>query len=229
MGPALWTSDLDIFAEVHQGDTDLAGSHMDMLHQSPLCMGIEHDGGVGMNGYWVADGHNGHLVYYDFREDHGPGEDDHSDGIVRRYPEVEFTRVPDVPSHMVLDTNAMRLYLADTGSDRVVWVDVETGSWERDLVQLNEPLAEFSEYSGVEWGVFADGIPRPSGMALNDNRLFVGSFETGEIIAFDVGTGDELGRYDTLSEQLTGIEIGPDGHLWFIDTEFADVLRVEQH
>lgn len=228
MGPALWTSDLDIFAAVFQDPFgDMLGSHMDMLHQSPNCMGIEHDGGVGMNGYWVADGHNGHLVYYDFVMDHGPGMDDHADGIVRRYVEVELERVPGVPSHMVLDVERRRLYIADTGNDRVLWVNVDSGEFERDLIPINEPLAEFSVYTGVEWGVFAEGIDRPSGIAANDQRLFVGSYGTGEIIAYDLETDAELARFDTQGTGLMGLELSPEGDLWFVDADFSEVTRIE--
>lgn len=228
MGPALWTADRSIFANVFQDPFgDMLGSHMDMLHQSPLCMGIEYDGGMGMNGYWVADGLNGHLVYYDFREDHGPGADDHSDGVVRRYVEVELTREPNVPSHMALDWDARLLYIADTGADRVLWVNIDSGQFERALQPLNEPLAEFSVWGGVEWGVFLEGIDRPSGMAINENRLFVGEYGTGTIIAYDLGDGRELGRFDTQGTALMGIEISPEGDLWFVDADFAEVTRIE--
>lgn len=228
MGPALWTSDRSIFAAVNQDPFGaLGGSHMDMLHQSPLCMGIEHDGGVGMNGYWVADGLSGHLVYYDFGEDHGPGADDHSDGVVRRYVEVELTREPNVPSHMALDFDARLLYIADTGTGRVLWVNIDSGQFERALQPLNEPLAEFSVWGGVQWGVFAEDLDRPSGMAINANRLFVGEYGTGEIIAYDLGDGAELGRFDTQGTALMGLEIGPEGDLWFVDADFAEVTRIE--
>lgn len=228
MGPALWTSNLDIFAEVFQDPFGtILGSHMDMLHQSPNCMGIAYDGGVGMNGYWVFDGFNGHLVYYDFAEDHGPGADDHSDGIVRRYDEVELAYVPNVPSHMMLHEESGILYISDTGNDRVLWVDVNTGSFAESLFPENEPLAEFSVYRGVEWGVVAEDIDRPSGLTLNDERLFVGSYGTGEIIAFDMQTREELDRFDTQGTGLMGLELGPDGRLWFVDADFAELTRIE--
>ncbi|HCH65490.1 MAG TPA: hypothetical protein DFR83_21985, partial [Deltaproteobacteria bacterium] len=78
MGPSLWPSDLDLFgtsnpeaveylSNLYGYPVDL-GSHLDMLHESPLCMGIawEYD-----NVYWVVDGYHGAVVRYDFVEDHG--------------------------------------------------------------------------------------------------------------------------------------------------------------
>src|SRR5262249_13195263 len=97
MGPTLWSGDLAIFAKVNQGSGGLEGSHLDMLHDSPLCMGIAHESA---NIYWVFDGKNGHVARYDFQKDHGPGHTDHSDGIVRRYPEATLSRVADIPGHL---------------------------------------------------------------------------------------------------------------------------------
>ena len=67
--------------------------HTDMLHESPLCMGIAHDhaavsrgpqGGTGYrNVYWAFDGGHRQLVRFDFESDHGPGSIDHSLANVR--------------------------------------------------------------------------------------------------------------------------------------------------
>src|SRR5690606_511497 len=92
MGPALWSADFAVYAV--ENPIGL-GSHLDMLHESPLCMGMAW---VEENKYWVFDGYNSALVFYDFQEDHGPGYDDHSDGIIHRYAEDEVKREPNVPS-----------------------------------------------------------------------------------------------------------------------------------
>lgn len=80
MGPALWSSRLNVFAVQDLMGGGL-GSHLDMLHHSPLCMGIAHET---QNAYWVFDGYNGQIVRYDFQKDHGPGFDDHSDNATGR-------------------------------------------------------------------------------------------------------------------------------------------------
>ena len=74
-GPALWSSDPDIYAQPSGGN----GSHLDMLHGSPFSMGIASET---ENAFWVFDGWNNEIVRYDFADDHGPGNDDHSSAIV---------------------------------------------------------------------------------------------------------------------------------------------------
>ena len=117
MGPTLWSADLDVFAVVGQAFPPaggVEGSHLDMLHQSPLCMGIAHDKD---NIYWAFDGLHGNLVRYDFQSDHGPGGSDHKDGIITRYTDATLTRVANIPGHMELDHATGMLYIADTGNN----------------------------------------------------------------------------------------------------------------
>ena len=127
MGPSLWPSDLDIFAKVGQAVPPMGGvegSHLDMLHQSPLCMGIAHDTG---NVYWTVDGLRGNIVRYDFQADHGPGGGDHSDGIITRYADATLTRMANIPGHMELDHTTGMLYIADTGAGRIMRLDTASG------------------------------------------------------------------------------------------------------
>ena len=204
----------------------LLGSHIDMLHQSPECMGIEHHEG---NAYWVTDGMNGHVVYYDFREDHGPGGNDHSDGWVRRYPDAPFTRVPDVPGHMVLDRETRWLYYADTGEGVVRRLDVDSGSVSTVLPPRNEPLAEFVAMGDVTVETFAEGFEQPAGLAIYApaGLLLVGDHATGHIAALDLDTGLEQGRLVTDAEGLMGIEVDPEGTIWFVDGARDQLVRVD--
>jgi hypothetical protein len=225
MGPTLWPSDLELYAEVNQSPTgSLGGSHLDMLHQSPLCVGIEHEVG---NAYWVADGTAGNLVRYDFAEDHDMGYDDHSDGIVRRFPEVTFTYVADVPAHLVLDEDTSWLYLADPGGGRVVRVDITTGEDTRPLDAYGERLAEYTEWTGADVEVFAEGLSRPSGVAIGGGKLFVSDNATGELVAFDLADGSELGRMETGAASIMGIAYGPEGRIWYVDADNDEAWMVD--
>ena len=213
MGPVLWSADLMIHCVVNQEEVfgGLNGSHLDMLHQSPLCMGIAHqDAHV----FYVADGTNGHIVRYDFQEPHVPGGDDHSDGLVSRYPELSFTRVPDIPSHMQIIGD--ELFYIDTGSGQLKVADITTGVETEILIPENEPLELFNVIERVGHRTLIDGLDTPSGLTITEEHIFISFPLTGEIIAYD-RQGQELERIDTGKAGVMGLTIGPRGHLWFVN------------
>lgn len=223
MGPTLWDADLDVFAQVGQTDAWWLqeGSHLDMLHQSPLCMGIAHDHD---NAYWAFDGLNGRIVYYDFHADHGPGGADHSDGEEVFYEDVGVTRVPGVPSHMVVDGDA--LYIADTGSGRILRLSTDTGERAPHRGDQNwDGVSVFDEVSGATLDVVVDGLGEPSGLLLKDGRLFVSDHATGTIGAWDLD-GTPAGAWDSGATGIMGLAVGPDGALWYADGGAAEVVRV---
>ena len=226
MGPSLWPSDLSIFAVWGQEfpKVQYEGSHLDMLHQSPLCMGIAHESG---NAYWAFDGSAGNIVRYDFQVDHGPGGGDHSDGIIRRYMDASVTRVANVPGHMEFDHATGMLYVADTGGDRIMRLDTATGVSSGPLPNNWDAAAEYTGWEGADWQVFAEGLAVPSGVALHEDRLFVSENGSGDIVAFDL-EGTELGRMSTPAASLMGITIGPDGKIWYADPGANEIVRVDE-
>jgi hypothetical protein len=211
-GPALFSSDPDIYAQPSGGN----GSHLDMLHGSPYSMGIASESD---NAFWVFDGWNETIVRYDFGGDHGPGNDDHSNGKVRRYLEIQVKRDGDVPSHLVLDNATGWLYVVDNGNDRVLRLDINSGSVVGSLPLINEPLAEHSQMGGVIWEVIEqDSIGRPCGIEVMENRLLVGDYTSGDIHVFDIENGfAHLGKIATGQAGLTGIKVGPDGTIWYVN------------
>lgn len=220
-GPTLWSSDPAIYAQPSGGN----GSHLDMLHSSPYCMGIASEG---ENVFWVTDGWNGSVVRYDFQEDHGPGNDDHADGIVRRYTEISFLKDGTVPSHLVLDKSSGWLYVVDNGHNRVVRLDIHTGNVVADLPLINEPLAEHSEIGNVTWEVVLENLVRPSGIDIIDNRLLVGDYTSGDIMIYDTENDfAALGRITTGQPGLIGIKIAPDGSVWYANRTHNIVARAE--
>lgn len=221
-GPTLWSSDPEIYAQPSGGN----GSHLDMLHGSPFSMGIAHEAD---NAFWVFDSWNETIVRYDFREDHGPGNDDHADGIVRRYMEIEVKKDATVPSHLVLDKASGWLYVVDSGNDRVLRLDINSGNVVGNLPLPNEPLAEHSEMGNVDWEVIVqENLDRPCGIELIENRLLVGDYATGEIIVYDIDNNfQELGRIATGAPGLTGLKIGPDGSIWFTNRVQNTLTRMD--
>ena len=220
MGPVLWSSDLNIFGE--ENPIGL-GSHLDMSHESPYCVGIawEED-----NAYWAFDGDNDALVRHDFQADHGVGMDEHFDGIVHQLAEPEVERVEEAPGHLVSDHASRRLYAADTGGGRILWVDIDSGEEGRSF-PANDPGVERVAWSDADWGVVADDLDQPGALAMVGDHLIVGEWATGMLTEFDLD-GTLIRQLDTGfgEERLYGIEIGPDGHLWVIDNG-SGVYRID--
>ncbi|WP_143141044.1 hypothetical protein [Nannocystis exedens] len=224
MGPALWPADLDIFAKVGQAfpPGEQEGSHLDMLHQSPLCMGIAHEAG---NAFWAFDGHHGNIVRYDFQSDHGPGGGDHSDGIITRYVDVTVTRTGNIPGHMELDHATGMLYVVDTGAGRIFRLDTASGT-NIGTLPGDWDGAEYTGVEGAEVKVLVEGLDEPSGLALLADRLLVSEHGTGDIIAFDLD-GQEIDRMATPAKRIMGITIGPAGDLWYADAGANEIVRVD--
>ena len=233
MGPTLWPSSLDHFAVENQNNGNgLLGSHIDMNHESPFGVGIAHDYD---NVYWYNDGYYGELVRYDFKEDHDTGQDDHSDAVVRRYSEIQLTHSYGTPGHMIMDKSNGILYIADAGANRVLWVNTDDTSYlttdiMNDASRL-EPLAEYSRITGIEWGVLATGLNRPSGIVLDDGQLFVSENGNGKIVAYDLATdgksGVQLDKIQTSASAIMGLEVGPNGHLYYVDNGRDEVIRID--
>ena len=213
MGPVLWSADLMIHCVVNQQPVfgGLNGSHLDMLHQSPLCMGIAHQDA---HAFFVADGTNGHIVRYDFQEPHVPGGDDHSDGIVSRYPDLSFTRVPNIPSHMQVVGD--ELFYVDTGAGQLKVADVTTGVETEVLRPQNEPLELFNVIERVGHRTLIDGLDTPSGLVVTEEHIFISFPLSGEIVAYD-RQGQELERIDTGTAGVMGLTVGPQGQIWFVN------------
>ena len=221
-GPTLWSSDPNIYAQPSGGN----GSHLDMLHGSPYSMGIAHETA---NVFWVFDGWNETIVRYDFKNDHGPGNDDHSDAIVRRYTEIQVKKDGVVPSHLVLDKATGWMYVVDNGNHRVLRLDINSGSVAGNLPMINEQLAEHSEMANVTWEVIIqDSIEQPCGIEVMENRLLVGDYASGDIYVYDIENNFEvLGRISTGQAGLTGIKVGPDGSIWYTNRLQNSLVRVE--
>lgn len=225
MGPALWSADLTVFAVANPIGL---GSHLDMLHHSPNCMGITHEKD---NAYWVFDGLHGKLVRYDFQEDHGPGMDDHSDGIIDFLDQPVVRRQPGVPSHMEWDASAKLLYAVDTGNRRVLRVDPAPARRSRDITPI-EPGTVVRELTGAAWSEIVPasaGLELPSGLALHGGVLYVGDASTGLVHAFDL-EGNAIATLETglAPRALAGIEVGPDDRLYVVDSAGPRVLRLER-
>ena len=244
MGPTLWTSDPEIFGITNPEAVEFLterfnssypinlGSHIDMLHESPECMGIAWDED---NVYWVFDGWNGNIVRYDFAEDHGPGFDDHSDGVVQRHTATDVERVNGIVSHLVMDQSTKLLYVADTGNNRIMVLDTRTGSEGRDLGSndcWNGTCVTHVAWRNSDWTMLVDGslheMVAPAGIELLDGVLYVSDAGTGFIYAFDL-EGNELDRAFTgitEEEGLQGITARNSEELYMVNAKANTVLKL---
>jgi DNA-binding beta-propeller fold protein YncE len=219
MGPTLWLADSERFDAGHN-------SHMDMLHNSPLAMGIAWEQG---NVYWVLDGAHSSVTRYDFAEDHGPAGTDHSDGDVSRYVEGDVKAVRGIASHMELDRETGLLYIADTGNARIAVLDINSGTRGANVAPNYDGGAQY-RVDDASISTLVDGeanfLSEPSGLALHDGMVFVSNRKNGEIQAYSLD-GTPRGFLDTgLKEAIGGITFDVDGRLYVIDTEENRVLRL---
>ena len=225
MGPTLWSADPEIFAQ--DPGPNLNGSHMDMLHLTPYCMGIAHEVD---NVYWTFNGQAGAIEQYDFASDHGAGHDDHTDGRLRRYVTGQVKRIESVPSHLVRDPSTGLVYVADSGNGRVVSLDVSKAK-PGSVLPAYEAMKESREYDGA---VLIDVVPPgtiavPSGIALHGGALYVSDPTSARIYAFDL-KGKSLGELDTElpSGTLSGLVVHPvTGVLLFTEMKQGRVFRVD--
>ncbi len=231
MGPALWLGDLNIFATVFQNDWLSGyplGSHIDMLHQSPYAMGIAADSA---KVFWVMDGYNGNICRYDFVQDHGPGYDNHSAGKIWRYIDVPVTRVPDVPSHMVLDKIGGWLYFIDGGNKQVKRMNVNSGTITGNLTvpgTANETLGSYKKVEGAVVEIVDTWTTQPCGIDYTMGRLIVSDHDNGDIRIYDVtGTPALLGTIPTGQAGIMGVKVGPDGRIWFVNNTGNTTVRID--
>jgi hypothetical protein len=222
-GPVLWSSAPEIFGVEPKAGQN--GTHLDMLHETPYCMGIawEQD-----NAYWAVNGDAGSLDRYDFHAPHPIGGEDHADGEVYRYAKGEFLRVPEVPSHAAYDSERKLVYLADTGHGRIISVDPSTAARVGEIATYEE-LQGSGEMDGatVTELVPPGTLERPSGLYFASDRLFVTDNATSRIHVFDTD-GTELESLDTGLPQgsLAGITLGPDLRVYFTDSKTGQVRCV---
>lgn len=230
MGPVLWSSDLSVFAMMDSPDPDInLGSHLDMLHEAPLCMGIAHER---ENIYWTFSGRwdDGAIVKFDFVEDNGIGNDDHSDGEAYRYVEDEVSYVEGVPSHVFYDDTDAMLYIADTGNSRIAKLDTTTGEEGNDLTSA-EGIFHVRMDDAVITDVVASDtnlLEAPSGLELHNGLIYVSDNANGRFSAFDLeGTQINYLESELPEGSLGGMAFGPDGKLYFVDMAEDLVLRID--
>tara|TARA_B100001175_G_scaffold301504_1_gene294680 strand:- start:321 stop:1598 length:1278 start_codon:yes stop_codon:yes gene_type:complete len=229
-GCSLWESDTSIYARVNQNGPEL-GSHWDMLHQSPFSVGIAAETA---NIYWLFDGFHNTIAKYNFQEphsDHEHGGEDHSDGLVYRYDEVVVERVSGLSSHMVIDQGSDLLYVCDTGNNRIIRMNINSGSINYSLTPYGENIEGYYSMHNAEYETVIDsGLINPTGIDIYNNYLLVSDYSNGEIIIYNIeqqNNFQEIQRIQTnLSNDIMGIKVGPDGSIWYVCTNSNKLYQI---
>lgn len=225
-GPTLWDADRSVF-------TGGAASHLDMLHHSPLAVGIAAGAattGTDRREYWVFNGNSGCIDRYFFNEPHVHGGHDHSDGLTYRYGSG-LRRVANVPGHLALDTASGVLYVADTGNGRVVKLDTRATD-----VATATPIAGIHNETPLlrvpgarlEAVTAPGALTRPAGLIVSSaGKLIVSDHGTGKLSVF-APDGTLEGSADTGlgAGALAGLVETRDGKLWVLDMAGGRVLEV---
>jgi hypothetical protein len=225
MGPALFSTDFSILGKSTSGGL---GSHVDMLHNTPLCRGIAH---VSANVFWVFNAFDKSLDKYNFNKLHEPGGDDHSDGEIYRYATGKVKGAADgTPSHVFFDAEDKFLYVADTGNARIVRLDTTKGTKGGYLDRQMEPLKAnaMMNGTGVEEIVAAGTLTKPSGLEIHDGLIYVTDAATSTFNVFDkTGMAIRSLATDLPAGSLSGFTFGADGKIYFTDKVGGRVLRID--
>ena len=72
-------------------------------------------------------------------------------------------------------------------------------------------------------------LDQPVGIDLIDDRMLISDYATGEIIIYDISAlpATELTRIATDNPGITGIALGKDGRIWYVNNQTNELVKIE--
>lgn len=122
--------------------------------------------------------------------------------------------------------------MVDFGGQRVLRLDIHSGTpGGTPSFGPHEPFAEYQNIVGATWEpVVTTGLVEPAGIEVIGNRLLVSDHSTGDILVYDINSAPPFSLVGTISTGapgIMGIKVGPDGHLWYVNTPNNEVVRID--
>jgi hypothetical protein len=231
MGPVMWPNNE---AEIKKyGTPDASTAHLDMLHNTPYCMGMAADS---QNKYFAFNGLIGVVDWYDFANPHsdgwdGHGGNEHADGAKKRYLGLNLKRLPNVPSSMVYDKAGGWLYVVDTGNSRII-------RWKPSDAKFQNTVGTWGDEQPMDIHVAqnietlipksSDLLFQPSGLVFHKKMAYVSDVMTSLILAFDDQWKlVDIGYTELSKGSLAAMAVGPDEKLYLVDRKSHRVLRID--
>jgi sugar lactone lactonase YvrE len=132
---------------------------------------------------------------------------------------------------MVLDNETGYLYICDTGNQRIIKMNTNTGTINYSLTPYGEDIEGYYSMIGVQYETIIDsGLVLPTGIDIYENYLIVSDYSNGDLIFYDLdnlGINQELKRLHTDRENdLMSIKVGPDGTIWYVGTNTNELIQI---
>jgi DNA-binding beta-propeller fold protein YncE len=129
-----------------------------------------------------------------------------------------------------LDESKTWLYVVDHANDRVIRININTGTvGTTPQMPQTEVVEEYSTITDYTWEtVVNSGLEKPCGIIVKGNKMFVSDYARNEIIVYDITSmpAVELNRIETPAQGIMGIALAPDGKICYVDHIANEVVKI---
>jgi hypothetical protein len=133
---------------------------------------------------------------------------------------------------LVIDKNKQWLYIVDNGNDRIMRINIQTGSLGGNpTFGPHEPVHEYKMVTGYTYETVVDsGLNSACGIDILDDRLVVTDHATNQVIFYDISSIPAVELHRTTipnANGIMGVKIGPDGKIYVVDNGNNRVVKLE--